>query len=99
VQSALNDLPMLSPNLVTVSESFSMDGVSKIYAVQFCSDLGDVPDIQEVLGLVNYTITENVKGVASGKKIQLNIEGTSTNLFSYTNYTDVIYFFKDKKTI
>ena len=81
---------MLSPNHVTVTESLAMDGVSKIYSVQFCPSLGDVSEIQEVLGLVNYTITENTKGEASGSKVQLNIQGTNTNPFDHANYTDVI---------
>ena len=90
VEILLNNLPVLAPNLVTVTESFSSDNVSKIYTVQFNSAFGDVPDIEEVFGEVNSTVKETTKGVASGSKIQLNIEGAYTNLFDVTNNTDVI---------
>ena len=98
VQSALNDLPVLSPgNLVTVTQAIALDGVSIIYSVQFSSDLGDVPLITEVLGLVNVTVTEATKGQASGKRIQLNIQNTTTSLFNVKNSTDVVFVFSALK--
>ena len=90
IQMALNDLPMLYPNLVNVSESPASGNVSKIFSIQFNSLLGDVPEIQEVFGMVNFTVNETIKGEANGSKIQLSIGDTFTNLFDFTNVYDVI---------
>jgi len=89
VEDALNNLPILAPNLVSVNESLANDNVSLIYSIQFSSSLGDVPDIEERLGLVNFTQNETVKGQPSGSQIQLNIQGAVTNLFDITNNSDV----------
>jgi hypothetical protein len=100
MQSALNDLPNLSPNLVTVTQSLASDGFSNIYTVTFSSDLGDVSDIVEVLGLVNFTLNETVTGSPSGNRIQLQIQNSNTNLFTVSNQNSVrtilefIYLFK-----
>ena len=72
-----------------MSESYASDNVSKIYTVEFSSVLGDVPDIKEVLGQINSTVNETVKGEATGSLIQLNIQGTVTNLFDVSNVTSV----------
>jgi hypothetical protein len=89
MQTALNDLPNLSPNLVTVTQSLDSDGYSIIYTVTFSSDLGDVPNILEVLGLVNFTLTEAVTGSPSGNRIQLQIQNSKTNLFTVSNKQSV----------
>ncbi len=60
-----------------------------IYTVTFSSDLGDVPNILEVLGLVNYTFTETVTGSPSGNRIQLQIQNSKTNLFTVSNKQSV----------
>ena len=89
MQTALTDLPNLSPNLVTVSQSLDIDGYSIIYTVTFSSDLGDVPNILEVLGLVNFTLNEAVTGSPSGNRIQLQIQNSKTNLFTVSNKQSV----------
>jgi len=55
----------------------------------FCSDLGDVSKIEEVNGLVNSNVNEITSGIPSGKKVQLLIDSVATNLFDYTNTSDV----------
>lgn len=91
VENALNDLPTLGPNMVTVSESLASDGVSTLYSVSFSSDLGNVDSIEEVFGLVNFTINETISGSASENKFQLNIGNLKTKLFSINNATSVSY--------
>ena len=54
------------------------DGI--IYSVEFSADFGDVPLISEVLGCVNSTISESIKGEPTGNKIQLIIQNATTNL-------------------
>ena len=89
METALNDLPNLSPNLVTVTQNLDSDGYSIIYTVTFSSDLGDVPNILEVLGLVNFTLNETVTGSPSGNRIQLQIQNSKTNLFTVSNKQSV----------
>jgi len=81
VQYALNDLPNLSPNLVTVTHSLFSDGVSLIYSVQFNSYLGQVQLIEEISGNVNATITRKQSGQSNGKQLQLVIQNQVTSLF------------------
>ena len=81
VQRALNDLPLLYPNLTNVTEELDADGVSKNYIVSFSVDLGDVPDLEEVGGLVNATITQLNDTKLNGKKSYLLINDVPTNLF------------------
>ena len=91
IEKALNDLPTLGPNQVTVTDSLADDGVSQIYSVSFSSDLGNVDYIEEVFGLVNFTINETISGSPSENKFQLNIGNFKTNLFSANNATSVSY--------
>jgi hypothetical protein len=89
---ALNDIPLLSPNLVRVILNYSNVNESittQSYTVVFCSDLGDVPNIEEVNGLVNSNVNEITSGIPSGKRVQLLIDSVATNLFDYTNTSDV----------
>ena len=81
VQRALNDLPILYPNLVNVTEKLAADGVSKNYLVSFSVDLGDVPNLEEVGGLVTATITQLNDTTLNGKKSYLLINDVPTNLF------------------
>ena len=92
IQMALNDIPLLT-NLVSVTLNYSNVNESittQIYTIVFCSDLGDVSNIVEVNGLVNSNVNEITSGIPSGKRIQLVINSVATNLFDYTNSTDVI---------
>lgn len=89
IQTYLNDLPNLSPNLVSVSEVITSDKSSKTYTVKFAEDLGDVDMIKEVYGKVTLTVTETTKGKASGKRVQAIIENRKTRLFDIRNITDV----------
>ena len=89
---ALNDIPLLSPNLVSVTLNYSNVNESittQSYTVVFCSDLGDVSNIEEVNGLVNSNVNEITSGIPSGKRVQLLIDSVATNLFDYTNTSDV----------
>ncbi len=89
---ALNDIPLLSPNLVSVTLNYSNVNESittQSYTIVFCSDLGDVSKIEEVNGLVNSNVNEITSGIPSGKKVQLLIDSVATNLFDYTNTSDV----------
>ena len=81
VQKALNDLPTLSPNLVTVTQSSSPDDITRIFLVQFSSSLGDVPLLEETLKNVEFTAEETIKGSPSGSKVQLMIQNKPTPLF------------------
>ncbi|CAF0814130.1 unnamed protein product, partial [Brachionus calyciflorus] len=90
VQNALNDLPSISPNLVTVNSVSSDDANLKIYRVTFPSDLGDVPDLIETTGHVALDVNEETKGVSSGAKVQLNIEDKVSPLFNIADSNDHI---------
>lgn len=92
VQTALNDLPNLSPNLVNVSQSIANDGVSVIYNVTFSADLGDVDLIREVSGNVNATIAEVIAGSATGARIQLKIENGTTDFFKLNDTSSNVSF-------
>ena len=81
LQKALNDLPTLAPNLVTVAPVSSNDETIKIFRVTFSVDLGDVPDLVETSGNVIMEVLEETTGVASGSKVQLGIEDKFTPLF------------------
>ncbi len=74
-------MPLLYPNLTSVTEELDADGVSKNYIVSFSVDLGDVPDLEEVAGLVNATITQLNDTTMNGKKSYLLINDIPTNLF------------------
>ena len=88
MQSALNDMPTLNLNPVSVTQSIASDGT--LYTVVFSADLGNVSAIEEVLGLVNFTLIEMVDGSPSGKRIQLEIENSNTPLFDPSNNKNVI---------
>lgn len=92
VQKALNDIPTLSPNLVTVTDSLYSDGVSKVYTVTFDKDLGNVDLIRESLGLVSLTATEKQSGSPTGAKFQLKIANMTTNYFTIGDYNSVTTF-------
>ena len=81
MQKALNDLPLLYPNLTKVTEELDADGVSKNYIVSFSVDLGDVPELEEVAGLVNATITQLNDTTMNGNKSYLLINDIPTNFF------------------
>jgi hypothetical protein len=89
MQSALNDIPTLSPDLVTVTQSLANDGFSILYTVKFSPDLGNVSAIHEVLGLVNFTLNVMVNGSPTGKRIQLEIGNSITPLFDLSNKSSV----------
>ena len=91
LQVALNDLPILSPNLVTSVEStLADDGVSLIYFVQFSADMGEVPELQEISGNVNCTITIYAQASLSGTKTSLVINNVPTALFSFNDSASTV---------
>ena len=90
VQNALNDLPNLSPNLVTVTQSIHTDGTSIIYSVQFNAYLGKLQLIKEISGNVNASITRKQIGISNGNQLQLVIQNQTTGLLSLTYSTSQI---------
>ncbi len=52
--------------------------------LRFCLT-GDVPNIVEITGNVNYTTNEVVKGIPSQNKFQFNVENSWSNLFDIKN--------------
>jgi hypothetical protein len=84
VQKALNDLPTLETDVVTVSSQGTADG-GILYTITFTPSRGDVPAINETSGNVVATVTETVKGVASQLKFQLSVNNAWSNLFDYVN--------------
>lgn len=93
LQSALQDMPLFGVNIVNVTQSLASDGVSIIYSCTFSADFGDVPSLQEVLNLTSVTVTEVVKGIATGNQIQLDMSNAVTNLFNPTSLTAASFFF------
>lgn len=74
LQTALNDLPSLSPDLVTVFEMYPEDNSTiQLFSIEFSSDMGNVELIEEILGQANITISENTTGISSGNKIKLAV--------------------------
>jgi len=81
VQDALNDMPLLQPNRVRVEETLAEDGVSKMYLIKFDVALGQVPDIDEVLGYVNATITQVNSTSFLSSMSQVAVDGVPSELF------------------
>ena len=91
VQAALNDLPILSPNLVVAVETqLNEDGVSLVYFVKFAADLGEVPELQEISGNVNSTITIYAQASLTGTKTSLVINSVPTALFSFNDSASTV---------
>lgn len=90
LQNALNDLPSLGLNLVSVFPVSSNDPNVKIFRVTFSSDLGDVPNLEEKSGNLFMEVEEETKGVSSGENVQLNIQGQNSPLFSPTQTNDQV---------
>lgn len=84
LQNALNDLPTLSPSLVTVSPVSSGSQNVKMFRITFSPDLGDVPALEEKSGNLIMQVEEEVKGIASGKNVQITVQGQHSPLFSLT---------------
>lgn len=80
IQNALNDLPILSPNLATVTQITTSGNIR--YSVKFSADLGDVPLMVETSGNVNILTTKITAGVPTGNKIQVLIQNQTSNLFN-----------------
>ena len=81
VQDALNDMPLLQPNRVSVEETLAEDGVSKMYLIKFDVALGQVPAIDEVLGYVNATITQVNSTSLMSSMSQVAVDGVPSELF------------------
>ncbi|RMZ99473.1 hypothetical protein BpHYR1_037334, partial [Brachionus plicatilis] len=88
LQNALNDLPSLGPNLVSVSPVSSNDPIVKIFLVTFSADLGDVPNLEEKSGNLIMLVDEETKGIASGQNVQITVQGQHSPLFSLTETSD-----------
>lgn len=88
LQNALNDLPSLGPNLVSVSPVSSNDPMVKIFLVTFSADLGDVPNLEEKSGNLIMLVDEETKGIASGQNVQITVQGQHSPLFSLTETSD-----------
>ncbi|RMZ95338.1 fibrocystin-L-like isoform X1 [Brachionus plicatilis] len=90
IQNALNDLPSLGSNLVSVSQVSSSSPNIKIFRVTFSADLGNVPDLEEKSGNLVMEVEEETRGVASGSNVQLTVQGQHSPLFSLTQTSDNI---------
>ncbi|CAF5006567.1 unnamed protein product, partial [Rotaria socialis] len=70
IQAALNDLPTISPLLVSVTAT------STLYIITFPEDMGDVPLLTCISTSSNVpNITEVVQGIASDSKIAFELDG------------------------
>jgi hypothetical protein len=87
VQKALNDLPTLETEGVTVSAEEIADG-GILYIITFTPNRGDVSEISETMRMVDATVTEVAKGVASQSKFQFSVNNAWSNLFDYINDSD-----------
>ena len=81
VQQALNDLPFFHPNLVKEVSKAQSGGSDVTYTVTFSADLGHVPDLFEMSGLVNATVTR-VSNAQPGLMTHLMIEAVPSGLFN-----------------
>lgn len=85
VQAALNDMPILQPNHVQVTEELADDGVSKNYTVTFDANLGDVPNLAEALGYVNTTVVQLNSHSGLTTMSQVVIDDVPSDLFDVVN--------------
>ncbi|CAF2963963.1 unnamed protein product [Rotaria sp. Silwood2] len=80
IQTALNDLPTISPLKVSVSAT------STLYIITFPAEMGDVPLLTCISTSSNTpNITEVVQGVDSGSKIAFELDGQLTNYIDFVN--------------
>ncbi|CAF0819146.1 unnamed protein product [Rotaria sp. Silwood1] len=80
IQTALNDLPTISPLTVSVSAT------STLYLITFPAEMGNVPLLTCISTSSNTpNITEVVQGVASGSKIAFELDGQLTNYIDFVN--------------
>ena len=86
-------MPILQPNHVLVNETLGEDGVSKVYIVQFHSDLGDVPNLVEALGAVNSTIVQLNDTSNESTKSQIVIDGIPSDVFDLINQGRIFIYF------
>lgn len=83
IQDALNDIPYLNQNLVTVSENIDFDSNETLirnFTIEFPASLGDVSEL-EVIGNVSWSIKEITKGVSTNAIVQVSIEGRNSAPF------------------
>ncbi|CAF0756351.1 unnamed protein product [Brachionus calyciflorus] len=83
IQSALNDLPTLGPNSVTVAiDASTTDTNLKIFTVTFSSSYGDVPLIESGIDYDSLSVVEVQSGIPNGINVQLTIQNQTTPLFN-----------------
>ncbi|CAF3592631.1 unnamed protein product [Rotaria sordida] len=80
IQTALNDLPTISPLTVSVSAT------STLYMITFPAAMGDVPLLTCISTSPNTpNITEVVQGIDSGSKIAFELDGQLTDYIDFIN--------------
>lgn len=80
IQTALNDLPTISPLSVTVSAT------SSLYIITFPIEMGNVPLLTCISSSTNPpNITEVVQGISSGSKIFFSLDDQFTSPIDFIN--------------
>ncbi|CAF3637436.1 unnamed protein product [Rotaria sp. Silwood1] len=80
IQTALNDLPTISPLTVSVTAT------STLYLITFPAEMGNVPLLTCISTSSNTPIIiEVVQGVDSGSKIAFELDGQLTNYIDFVN--------------
>ena len=81
VTEALNDMPMMYPNLANVTDASQPGSDFKTYRVEFSTDLGNVPHLQESMNFVQFNLTRISEATKPGKKSYLLINDQPSALF------------------